>query len=157
MTRGRLLTAALLATALMASTARADQGYPYDGMVVVATQHSYDALSEKVKQVVQANGMAIVTTASASAGAANRGVKIPGNVVFGVFRNDFAVRMLAASVPAGIEAPLRVYVTEGADGKATLTYRRPSAVFKAYGGGDLDAIGNELDAIFQKIAAEAAR
>ena len=33
-----------------------------------------------------------------------------------VFRNDYAVRMLQASVPAGIEAPLRLYVTENADG-----------------------------------------
>ncbi|MDD1012050.1 hypothetical protein M5G27_31970, partial [Pseudomonas shahriarae] len=33
--------------------------------------------------------------ASASKGAAARGVNIPGNVVLMVFRNDYAVRMLA--------------------------------------------------------------
>lgn len=46
-----------------------------------------------------------------------------------LFRNDYAVRMLAASVPAGIEAPLRLYLTEGANGKASVTWRDPSAVF----------------------------
>ena len=69
-----------------------------------------------------------------------RGIDIPGNAVVEVFRNDFAVRMLSASVPAGIEAPLRYYLTENADGSTTLTYRAPSAVFAPYGVSDLDAM-----------------
>ena len=68
----------------------------------------------------------MVTRASASAGAKGRGITIPGNLVIGVYRNDFAVRMLKASVPAGIEAPLRFYLTENADKTATLTYRLPT-------------------------------
>jgi uncharacterized protein (DUF302 family) len=38
-----------------------------------------------------------------------------------VFRNDYAVRMLEASIPAGIEAPLRFYVTENPDGQTRLS------------------------------------
>lgn len=41
--------------------------------------------------------MFVVTRACASCGAAQRGITIPGNTVIGVFRNDFAVRMLEAS------------------------------------------------------------
>ena len=82
-------------------------------------------------------------------------VEIPGNGVYGVFRNDFAVRMLRASVPAGIEAPLRIYVTEYADGTSRLTYRKPSAVFKPYGSADLDGMAAELEEIFAKIIADA--
>jgi hypothetical protein len=37
--------------------------------------------------------------------------------------------MLEASVPAGTEAPIRFYVTEDADGAASLTYRLPRAAF----------------------------
>ena len=80
---------------------------------------------------------------------------IPGNMVVGVYRPDFAVRMLDASVAAGIEAPLRFYITENADGTATLTYRKPSAVFAPYGVPALDEMAKELDAIFAKIAADA--
>ena len=102
--------------------------------------------------------MGVVTRASASAGAAGRGVKIPGNMVVGVYRNDFAVRMLEASVPAGIEAPIRFYLTENADGTATLSYRAPSVVFAPYKGGDkLKALAGELDGIFAKIAADAVK
>jgi uncharacterized protein (DUF302 family) len=59
--------------------------------------------------------------------------------------------MLEASVPAGIEAPIRFYVTETADGGAALTYRMPSAVFAPYGNADLDAMAKELDQIWQRI------
>ena len=63
--------------------------------------------------------------------------------------------MLKASVPAGIEAPLRFYLTENADGTATLTYRSPSAVFRPYASVELDAMAKELDTIFAAIARQA--
>ena len=102
------------------------------------------------------NKVGLVAQASASRGAAARGVKIPGNAVLMVFRNDYAVRMLAASVPAGIEAPLRIYVTENPDGSTTLTYRKPSAVFAPYGSADLERMARELDPILDKIVKDAA-
>ena len=137
------------------NTTRADNGYPFPGTQVITTKHDFKTMWDRLEAAIKANKMGLVTRASASFGAANRGVKIPGNAVFGVYRNDFAVRMLEASVPAGIEAPLRFYITENGDGTATLTYRLPSAVFKPYGSADLDAMAKELDAIFAKIAAEA--
>jgi uncharacterized protein (DUF302 family) len=100
--------------------------------------------------------MGLVAQASASRGAAARGVKIPGNAVLMVFRNDYAVRMLGASVAAGIEAPLRLYVTENSDGTASLTYRMPSAVFAPYGSSALDEMAKELDAVFRNIVRDAA-
>jgi len=64
--------------------------------------------------------------------------------------------MLQASVPAGVEAPLRLYVTENADGSATLSYRTPSAIFAPYGNAKLDTVAKELDPIFERIASDAA-
>ena len=70
----------------------------------------------------------------------------------------FAVRMLEASIPAGIEAPIRFYITENADGTATLSYKTPTAVFAPYqdGGAKLREMAAELDVIFDKIASQAA-
>ncbi|MEM9754630.1 MAG: DUF302 domain-containing protein, partial [Pseudomonadota bacterium] len=99
--------------------------------------------------------LAIVTQAGPTGAAAARGVEIPGNRVIGVFNNDFAVRILRLSTAAMVEAPLRLYVTENADGTATLSYQVPSVVFSAYaddGGGDLADAALELDAIFAAIA-----
>jgi uncharacterized protein (DUF302 family) len=83
-------------------------------------------------------------------------VKIPGNAVVMVFRNDLAVRLLAASVPAGIEAPLRIYITENADATASLHYRAPSAVFAPYRHPEVARIARELDATLARIVNDAA-
>jgi len=128
---------------------------PYQGTTVVKTKHGFDALVSRVEKAVADNKMGLVAQASASRGAAARGVKIAGNMVLMVFRNDYAVRMLQASVPAGIEAPIRLYVTENADGSASLTYRSPTAVFAPYGNRKLDEMAKELDVIFQNIVRDA--
>lgn len=152
-----LLAALLVALAPAPSRALEAQDFPYPGMRVLATPHSFGDLVKRLDGAIEASGMFAVTRASASVGAGRRGVSIPGNMVVGVYRNDFAVRMLAASVAAGIEAPLRFYLTENADGGASLSYRLPSAVFKPYGSAELDAMARELDALFAAIAKAAAQ
>ncbi len=151
----RLAAGAALVLALGFGVARAEIAPPYPGTVVVKTPYGFAELRQRLENAVAANKMYVVTMASASAGAARRGIEIPGNLVMGVYRNDFAVRMLKASVAAGIEAPLRFYITENADGTATLTYRRPSAVFAPYGSAELDRMAQELDAIWERIVADA--
>jgi len=126
------------------------------GTMTVTTRHGFDALVTRAEKSIADHKMGLVARASASRGAAAREVKIPGNAVLMVFRNDYAVRMLNASVPAGIEAPLRLYITENPDGTASLTYRMPSAVFAPYGSTALDAMAKELDAIFRNIVRDAA-
>ncbi len=128
------------------------------GWSVIDTGHSYKALVDRLGKAVRANKMGLVTRASATLGAKSLGETIPGNMVVGVYRPDFAVRMLAASVPAGIEAPIRFYITENGDGSATLSYKKPSAAFAPYadGGAALRALAAELDALFAKIAKQAA-
>ncbi|HHW76466.1 MAG TPA: DUF302 domain-containing protein [Xanthomonadaceae bacterium] len=127
------------------------------GVQTLPSPHGFEALIAKLEAAVAAHKMAVVAKASASQGAAARGVKIPGNAVIMVFRNDYAVRMLEASVPAGIEAPLRFYVTENADGKTSLTWRAPSATFAPYGSAPLDEMARELDPVFAAIARDAVR
>ena len=117
----------------------------------IKTSKSFSELKEALDTAVKANEMLLVTRACASCGAAGRGIEIPGNMVVGVYRNDFALRMLEASIPAGIEAPIRFYLTENADGTASLSYRLPSTVFAPYQNADLDSMAAELDVIWQKI------
>jgi uncharacterized protein (DUF302 family) len=152
----RLAVAALLvATAAPAAQARDLQ--PLDGWVVQATPHAYATLVDRVDAAVEASPLNVVTRASATVGAEAIGETIPGNMVVGVYAAPFAVRMLDASVQAGIEAPLRLYLTENDDGTATLSYRSASSVFAPYddGGEALDALAAELDGILEAIAATA--
>jgi uncharacterized protein (DUF302 family) len=149
-----LLAVVVLAMAA-AQPAFADNPAPYAGTLTQRSEHGFNDLVARLEKSIEANKMGLVSRASASGGAAARGVKIPGNAVLMVFRNDYAVRMLAASVPAGIEAPLRLYVTEERDGKASVTYRRPSAVFAAYQNAELDKLARELDPVLEKIVRDA--
>jgi len=152
----RVLSGLLLAVAVWTVAPAAEAAS--EGFISAKTSHDFKTLVARVESAVKAHGLFVVTRASASKGAASRGLTIPGNMVLGVYRNDFAVRMLEASVAAGIEAPVRFYVTENADGSASLAYRAPSAVFAPYedGGAALTALASELDEIFAEIAATAA-
>jgi uncharacterized protein (DUF302 family) len=128
---------------------------PREGWVIHDTGKSFGDLVQAVRDAVSAAPIAIVTQASASDGARMQGHSIPGNRVFGLYRNDYARRMLDASIAAGIEAPIRMYVTEDADGTASLSYKTPSAVFSPYfdeGGDALRDLAEELDAVFGDVA-----
>lgn len=130
------------------------------GWVVKTTPHTFPDLVQKLETAIKDNKMALVNAASASDGAKAQGFTIAGNRVVGVYRNDFARRMLAASIPAGIEAPVRIYLTENADGTATLSYRTPMTVFAPYfdgAGADLRKVAEELEPIFARIADDAAK
>jgi len=151
----RILALALALIVTAPALALEANDFPYPGVRVIATGLDYPTLIKRLNAAVKKNKMGLVTRASATLGAKKIGKTIAGNMVIGVYRPDFAVRMLAASVAAWIEAPLRFYITENADGTATLSYRTPSAVFAPYGGADLDAMAKELDQIFARIAAAA--
>lgn len=133
---------------------------PRDGWVVIQTGKSHAALVADLKTAVKKNKMGIVTQAGPTATARNRGIEIPENRVIGVFNNDFAVKVLATSTAAMIEAPIRFYVTEESDKTATLSYKTPSFVFAPYvteGGAPLVALAAQLDARFDAIALDATK
>jgi len=147
----------IAAALLLASQATAEMA-PRPGWSVTPTDKDYATLIDAVKAAAKANKMGVVTQAGPTEVAKNRGEIIPGNRVIGLFNNVYAVRILRLSTPAMIEAPIRMYITENADGTATLSYKLPSTVFAPYLDGadpDLSVAASELDAIFAAIAADA--
>lgn len=151
-----LIFIALVFTPLMAN---AQSVSPRDGWMVFPTSYSYGQLVKRTRSAIGKAPIGVVTQASATVGAKSQGIKIPGNIVIGVYRNDYARRMLAASVAAGIEAPIRLYVTENDDKTATLSYKTASTVFAPYmgeGGKELRDLAQELDGILLSIAQKAA-
>ncbi len=133
---------------------------PREGWVILPTRHDYRTLISRVEAAARKHRMGIVTRASATIGALKvLGKRIPGNMVMGLYHPRFAVPMLEASVAAGIEAPIRIYITENPDGTATLSYRKPSSVFAPYmaeGGDRLRRLAVKLDALFAALATDAA-
>lgn len=131
---------------------------PREGWAVLKSDKPYSDLVDAVKSSAKSNGMGVVTQAGPTGAAKQRGIEIPGNRVIGLFNNVYAVRILGMSTAAMIEAPIRMYVTEDANGTATLSYKTPSTVFAPYmeeADPDLAVAAKELDTIFQAIAAKA--
>lgn len=153
--RRHILATLALGTAPIALSPRPARAQIDAGYRIVDSKLTFAVLEEKLASAIKAAGMNAVTRASASDGARARGVTIRGDAVIGVFRNDFAVRMLAANIDAGIEAPVRLHLVEEADGTSSLRYHLPSAVFGRYDGEAIKALGRELDPILAKIVAEA--
>ena len=126
-----------------------------EGRVVLTSRASFGKVAAALEQAVADQKMGLVCHADAQQGAASRGVKIPGNQVFLVFRNDFAVRLIHADPRAAFEAPMRIYLYENREGTATLSYARPSALLRPYTHPEVAKVGAELDPIFEKITAQA--
>lgn len=129
-----------------------------DGWQVIDSTKPYAAMIDALKAATTANQMGVVTEAGPTDAAKRLGVTLPGNRVIGVFAPGYAVRVLPLSTAAMIEAPIRFYVTEDADGSSTLAWKTPSHVFAPYmaeAGPDLAVIAAELDAKFDAIAAAA--
>ena len=128
---------------------------PRPGWVVVPTSHPYLELTQRIANAAKRQRIAVVNVASATIGAERAlNKKIPGNMVIGLYHPRFAIRTLAASIPAGIEAPIRMYVTENPDGTGTVSYKMPSFVFAPYFANaepDLAAVAQELDILFEAV------
>lgn len=120
--------------------------------VRITSKYGFQSTLNKLQDAAKKNKIGIVNRASAQAGAKKIGVAIPGNQVWGLYHPRFAVRMLKASTEAGYEAPIRLYITESASGRVTVSYIKPSKVFAPYGNSDLNDMAKELDAIFSKVA-----
>jgi len=148
----------LLAIVFWAPTAFAGPLAPLQGWAVYPTNKSFKALVKSTRKAVKASGLGIVTQAGPTKAAAARGITIPGNLVIGIFNNDFAVRVLRLSTAAMIEAPIRIYLTENEDKTATLSYKKPSFIYAPYlkeGGDTLAGIAYDLDRRFSEIAKRA--
>jgi len=110
-----------------------DNDGPVSGWISNKTAWTYTDLKSYLDFNIARNELLVVTRASASEGAAKFNITIPGNMVVGVFHPLIALRLLNASVDAGIEAPIRYYLTENKeDNTSTLTYRQPSVIFAPY-------------------------
>ena len=130
--------------------------FPAD-VSVVETGQPFAAYMKKLLAAVRAHKMGVVAQACATCGAKAIGVTIAENRVVMIFNPHFAVRMLKASVPAGVEAPLRLYVTENPDGTAVLSYKEARQVFAPYKNQQLDQMASELDQVIAGIVAAAGK
>lgn len=147
-----------MVTAAWSEIVQVDDISAREGWVVMGSDKPFDRVLRDLRRGVKDNGMAVVTQAGPTGAAKSRGITVPGNRIVGVFNNAFAVKILALSTHAMIEAPLRLYVTENADGTASVSFKSPTYVFMPYvadAGIGLLVEARKLDDIFEAIATAA--
>ncbi len=147
MRRSTIVMVALIVGASAAPTAV----FAQEGMVTARSRALFAKVAEALEQAITDQKMALVCHTDAQKGAAARGTALKGNQVLMVFRNDFAVRLIAADPAAGFEAPMRIYVYENPDGTATVSYVPPSVVLAPYRHPTVRAVAAALDPIFKAI------
>jgi uncharacterized protein (DUF302 family) len=115
----------------------------------LSTEETVSALLQGIEAV----NMRVVAHINGQANAAKMGKFVPADQILEVFSPDFAIRVWTACKAAGHDIPLRIHVYEQ-EGKVNVTCRLPSETFAPYGVSELNAIGGELDAIFNNILAQ---
>ncbi|MEJ2620617.1 MAG: DUF302 domain-containing protein [Candidatus Thiodiazotropha sp.] len=119
-------------------------------MKTITSKLSADQTVEKLLAGIEAENMRVVAHINGQANAAKMGKSVPADQILEVFRPDFAIRVWDACKPAGHDIPLRIHVYE-LDGAVKVACRLPSEAFAPYDSNELDAIGGELDLIFNNI------
>jgi uncharacterized protein (DUF302 family) len=142
-----------LATASMTS-ARAGEDEPeavgpYPGTVSLASSYSLADAVRRVEKAVRANGLTLVQTVN-SGGRGQTAVS-----VILVSSSDYWGRILKVNQLAGMEMPIRIYVTDTGNRTSAVIYRAPSSIFALYDSPELDRIATDLDQVFAKIVDDA--
>jgi uncharacterized protein (DUF302 family) len=122
---------------------------PYPGTVSIASSYSLPDAVHRLEKAVRANGMTLVQTVN-SGGRGQTAVS-----VILVSSSDYWGRILKANQLAGMEMPIRIYVTDTGNHTAAVIYRAPSSIFALYDSPDLDKIAIDLDQVFAKIVDDA--
>ena len=120
------------------------------------TPLSADEAIDKLKIGVEAVGLRVVAHINGQANAKLIGKEVPADQILEIFRLDYAIRVWNACKPAGHDIPLRIHVYDD-QGTTKVACRMPSTAFAAFDSPALDAIGNELDGLFERILGQVPR
>lgn len=141
----------MVTTAIVLALWLTSPAWGQDRRITAVSRTPFSKVAAALEEAIAEARMALVCHANAQRGAAARGVQMRGNQVLMVFRNDFALRLIAADPAAGFEAPIRIYIYENPDGTATVSYAPPSAVFAPYRHPEVQAVAAELEPIFRTL------
>ncbi|WP_019569834.1 MULTISPECIES: DUF302 domain-containing protein [unclassified Thioalkalivibrio] len=121
-------------------------------MLETTTKLDAEAAVAALKEAVEAQGLRVAGEINGQANAAMIGAEVPVDRILEVFHPRYALRVWEACKPAGIDIPLRIHVWSDGE-QLHVTARRPSEVFAPWGSAELDALGAELDPLFEAIVA----
>jgi uncharacterized protein (DUF302 family) len=154
-TMSRFRLPALLLVAL-AGPAVARPAAAQGARVTVASQRSFDETIAQFKGTVAQGGMMVMAEVNQGNMLAMTGLKLKATL-FLVGSPTVGKQVLEKDHGAGLYLPLRVYLYEDAEGKAFISYDRPTVVLGQLRNADIDMIAGMLDQKLVGLSQMAAR
>ncbi len=133
-----LLFAALLGLAFATSASA------QEARVTVASNLSFEQTVDKLKSSVSQSGMMIMAQVDQGNMLSMAGLRLKANL-FLVGNPTVGKKLFEQDHGVGLYVPLRVFVTEGKDGKTYVSYEKPSVLLKQFGNSEIDMTASMLD------------
>ena len=104
-----------------------------NGIIAKPSNHSVDDTVENLKKILQAKGVALFALVDHSGEAAKIGLKMPPTKLL-IFGNPKAGTPLMLATPSiAIDLPLKILVSEDAQGKVWVSYNAPEYLKERHG------------------------
>lgn len=117
----------------------------------------FEKTAKQLETALKARGMMIVAAIDHQNMMRMVGGSIKGSKTFEFGKPDMLKMVMPVELAAGLELPHKIYVYERADGKAVVSYYKPSTGFGAYGKDQLKMVGEMVDKMLDEIVAEATK
>jgi len=140
------LALGLAFTWLFASAASAQ-----DTRVTVESTKSYEQTIDQLKSAVSHGGMMIMAQVDQGNMLSMAGLKLKATL-FLVGNPTVGKQLFEQDHGVGLYVPLRVFVTEGQDGKTYVSYDKPSSLLKQFNSQKIDMVAGMLDQKIQGLA-----
>lgn len=122
-----------------------------DSHVTVASQKSFDQTVSQLKSSVSQGGMMVMAEVNQGNMLAMTGLKLKATL-FLVGNPTVGKKIFEQDPAAGLYIPLRVFVYEGKDGKAYLSYDKPSSLLGSLNNQDINMTAGMLDQKLEGLA-----
>ena len=140
-----------LSLGLALAGAFAGRASAQDTRVTVESTKSYEQTIDKLKAAVGQSGMMIMGQVDQGNMLSMAGLKLKATL-FLVGNPNVGKQLFEQDHAVGLYVPLRVFVTEGQDGKTYVSYDKPSSVLKQFKNQKIDMIAAMLDQKVQGLA-----
>lgn len=117
----------------------------------------FDKTVKQLETALKARGLMVVAAIDHQNMMRMVGGSIKGSKTFEFGKPDMLKMVMPVELAAGLELPHKIYVYERADGKAVVSYYKPSTGFGAYGKDQLKMVGEMVDKMLDEIVAEATK
>lgn len=122
-----------------------------EARVTMASDHSFEQTVDKLKSAVSQGGMMIMAQVDQGNMLSMAGLRLKATL-FLVGNPMVGKRLFEQDHGVGLYVPLRVFVTEGKDGKTYVSYDKPSVLLKQFGNSEIDMTASMLDQKLEGLA-----